>query len=331
MLAAMLVLGRGAWSLAAALSVAALVAACARRGADGAPRPVPPAAARAQACEGCHAEIAEEWRASLHRGAFTDAAFARAYARESRAFCKDCHAPEGDPQAGVSCASCHVPDRRPPRPGAPHPPHRAGEGVSGACARCHEFAFDGRRDDAALMQSTVREHAASPSRDTPCAGCHMPRTGAHRSHRFAVSRDPDALRAALRVEAAREGESAVRLRLRPVGVGHAFPTGDLFRSLRISLETDDADARPPRAPLVATRTLSRRFTTERTRDGAIAVVEVADDRLAPDRTSEVVLDLGEGARRRPLLWKVEYHRAEVPSDDPPPSARVLLHSGTLSP
>lgn len=322
--------GRGAWTLAAAaLSAAALAAACAGRSA--APTPgAPTRAARAdEACGACHAEIAEEWRGSLHRRAFTDAPFARAYARESRAFCKNCHAPEGDVEVGVSCASCHAPDARAAsRPGGVHAPMRAAPGPSGACARCHEFAFDGRRDDAALMQSTVGEHAASPFRDTRCDACHMPRVGEHRSHRFGTSQDAAALGAALSVDAQRVDGSAVVLELRAIGVGHAYPTGDLFRRLQISVETDD-DGAPSRPPIVATRLLARRFATERAASGVVVVVETSDDRLRPDRPTEVRLDLGEAARGRPLRWKVEYHRAEVADDDPPPSARVLLREGRL--
>lgn len=340
--------GRSAWALlATALALGVCVAACAPRprarlGARaGGGEPAASNAGRDGAtCASCHAEVAEEWRASLHRSAFTDRPFARAYAREPRAFCRDCHAPEGDPSAGVSCLSCHRVDERAPRPaGSPHPPHRAATGPSAACARCHEFAFDDERARGAiaLMQSTVREHAASTSRETSCVSCHMPRVAGHRSHRFGITRDAGALRDALAVEAVRVGDARVRLRLRALGVGHAFPTGDLFRGLQVSVETDDdptdvAFARPTaRPPAIATKLLTRRFTTVRGPTGASIVVETSDDRLAPDRASEVELDLGEHGRGRPVRWRVEYHRAEVADDDPAPDARVVLHTGRLSP
>jgi hypothetical protein len=74
-------------------------------------------AAQNDACEGCHVEVAAEWRASLHRASWTEPAFQRAYAREPLAFCRACHAPEApvaaDPSAvlgalGVGCVTCHV-------------------------------------------------------------------------------------------------------------------------------------------------------------------------------------------------------------------------------
>lgn len=70
----------------------------------------------AGACALCHVEIAAEWRASLHRESWSNAVFQAAYAHESLAFCRNCHAPlhQGNVPTGVaasegiSCAVCHV-------------------------------------------------------------------------------------------------------------------------------------------------------------------------------------------------------------------------------
>ncbi|MEZ4311072.1 MAG: multiheme c-type cytochrome [Polyangiaceae bacterium] len=68
-------------------------------------------------CERCHAEIAAEWRASLHRQSHTSQTYRDQLVREPRAFCDGCHAPEADPpgpvaegpsQMGVGCVTCHV-------------------------------------------------------------------------------------------------------------------------------------------------------------------------------------------------------------------------------
>src|SRR4051812_8981265 len=50
-------------------------------------------------CERCHADIAAEWRSSLHHESFTNPSFQSAFALEKLAFCQGCHAPEGDPRA----------------------------------------------------------------------------------------------------------------------------------------------------------------------------------------------------------------------------------------
>ena len=59
----------------------------------------PGAAAVNALCEGCHEEVAREWRGSLHRRAYVDRSFAESLAREPDPFCRGCHAPEADPQS----------------------------------------------------------------------------------------------------------------------------------------------------------------------------------------------------------------------------------------
>lgn len=292
----------------------------------------PDAALHNQACEGCHVEIAVEWRASLHRQAFTDPEFARALAREPQPFCRGCHAPEADPAGappaelaalGVGCVTCHAP------PGAPAGAVlAASEGTRGAgahavigsaafagpgaCAGCHEFDFLGR--PGAPMQLTAREHAASRFADTSCAGCHMPWAGEgsarHRSHRFAASRDPAVLRASLQIAASRRA-GVVALRLEPAAVGHAVPTGDLFRRLLVEAEAIDAAGE---AVSYDVRTLGRRFERRRQSSLQSRQIEVGDDRPgAPGRPEAgvlVELELGAEADAYPVRWRVVHQRVE---------------------
>lgn len=199
-------------------------------------------------CEGCHAEIAAEWRSSFHRAAFTDATFQRSLELEDpadRAFCTGCHAPAASRTGvatGVDCAACHgerprTPEQR--RAGTPsRPPARAPHdvtvdaafGTAKACAPCHEFAFaDGRPD---LVQKTLSEHAESGFADVSCAACHMPRREGHMDHRFLSGHSPEHLKAAVHVEGSRSGARGARITIR-VDAGHAFPTGDMFRRARL--------------------------------------------------------------------------------------------------
>ncbi len=99
-----------------------------------------------------------------------------------------------------------------------------------ACDGCHEFTFPKRE---ALMQKTVSEHTASPLRDVSCSSC-------HRGHRFDVSRNVALLRAAITMRVVRSKEGIV-VDLRTNGVGHAMPTGDLFRRLRVVVRTNDGE------------------------------------------------------------------------------------------
>lgn len=315
------------------------------------------------ACERCHPEIAAEWRQSLHRQAHSDPAYQRALASEPRAFCRRCHAPHADPaqlatgwaaESGVACVTCHVPGRlfRPqisdvqvlagtgaevgvglaPSGLAPHDLIRDPQfSADGACQGCHEFAFpDGHaRRRPELMQSTLSEHRQSPLASESCIACHMPRTAsARRSHRFASSHDPQQLRAALRVTATRPTPTLVRLELTPQRVGHALPTGDLFR--RLSLRAWGRAASGQR--LGEQRLLQRHFGLERQLGGAWVRVTARDDRLTGPTAIDLPLDAALAGR--PLRWQVRYQRVEQPlpfSDEARlrPTDDVLLAEGEL--
>jgi hypothetical protein len=284
------------------------------------------------ACEGCHADIAAEWRSSHHRSAYTDEPFQRALAAENQnlSFCRGCHAPEAPPNApppadlaaiGVACTSCHVtgadilaaPATNPST--APHPSRRADAFASAsACAGCHEFDFpdSALRPQPEKMQLTVTEHAASGYNEAACSGCHMPFVGEgkgrHRSHAFASSRSVDGHRRALTISAERIATS-IEITLGPGEVGHAFPTGDLFRRLAVTAEAVGAD----REMLVSqTRYLARHFRPQVLPSGQKVRTTFADDRPgAPAGAGEPVtvrFDLGPVARGRAAVVRVIYQR-----------------------
>lgn len=279
---------------------------------------------RNAACEGCHVEVAREWRGSMHQRAYIDADYSESLAREPTAFCRGCHAPEADPALpappglaalGVGCVTCHAPagavlaapvhaEASP----APHPLVRTpGFAEAAACGRCHAFSFPGRPGVA--MQDTLREHASSRHAAKSCADCHMPRRAdGGRDHRFVASRDPALLRRALRVRADRRA-TAVHLSLEPGWVGHAVPTGDLFRRLWVEAEVADDDWQ---VLAQDARALGRRFAS-----GGGARVPVADDRVGArgEAPTEVVLELGEAARERPIRWRVQYQRVAFAAGD----------------
>jgi len=301
-------------------------------------------------CEGCHQEIAAEWRASQHRTAFSDPTFQAALAIEPKAFCRNCHAPE-DPDArtadgphtlGVGCVSCHLAGEvviSTAEPGVSFASHRVSRslafGSAAACAGCHEFPFDDgeRRVGALDMQRTVSEHASGPDHERSCASCHMPRTSAgHRSHAFASTRDADSLRGSVIARAERTSATRVRLELTSAGVGHAYPTGDLFRRIAVKAEVEGDEHRVLAS---ATRYLARHFATGRDRFGAPIREELFDDRLLPGETSVIELELGSRARDLPVRWFVSLERVLSVADHEAISAvvpeRVRLAEGELAP
>lgn len=214
-------------ALLVSLALAATNAACERDATPSATATAKSGAAEERACGDCHAEIARASTASLHGRARSDPSYVLAPARElDKGFCERCHDPKGD-GAGVGCAFCHA---------TFHGKTRAAstQTAAASCAPCHEFAFPARAD---AMQLTFTEHALSPHRDTQCPTCHMKRDGNRpASHGFAASRDPKMLARAVVVTGQREAEGAVTVSLSQGDVGHASPTGDLFRQLRVVVE-----------------------------------------------------------------------------------------------
>lgn len=309
-------------------------------------------------CERCHAEIAAEQRASRHRSAFTNTAFQAALAEEDLPFCRGCHAPEAPtairpppPLAdiGVGCATCHLAGgvilaapSDSPSP-SPHPVARDPRfATEAACAGCHEFDFpaDHRGRVPGQMQLTVTEHAGSPYAEIACAGCHMPPVGEgarrHRSHALVGSRSVEAQAQALRVTAGRDG-GRVLVTVEPGEVGHAYPTGDLFRRLAVRVE-----AATPQGALVArgVRHLARHFERGREPNGAPRVALVRDDRPgAPGPSAggiDVDFDLGAAAAVHPISVQIVFERvAKIPEGHPETEAAVesesLLWSAVLPP
>ena len=129
------------------------------------------------------------------------------------------------------------------------------------------------------------------------------------SHLFAAARDPRMLRAAVIVTAERSAPSSLTLTLAPGKVGHAFPTGDLFRRLVVS-----AEAVGDEWTVVgeASRALHRRFELAEVGPGVVVRHRIGDDRVGVGPPEAIRLELGEEARGRALAWRVEYQRVEHP-------------------
>lgn len=310
------------------------------------------AAALNRSCEGCHVEIASEWRTSFHARAHTDPAYQRALFIEPLAFCRGCHAPEAAPDEdppeaaaalGVGCVTCHVvsgeilavPSPRPPSaPSAPHPTVRdARLATDGACSNCHEFEFPDRiaGRPAELMQATVSEHARSADSAATCSDCHMPRVvdrGApHKSHVFAGGHDAELVRSALGARGERT-EHGVRITLTPQRTGHAFPTGDLFRRIELSAEAVGGEQQVIAS---ASRILARHWRRQPGPFGLLLRTAANDDRPL-DAPLVVDLELRVAAAQR-VDWRVDYQRVDHPRSederDVNIDGNIEIASGTL--
>ncbi len=310
-----------------------------------------PAALNAS-CINCHRDIAAEWNASLHKQAHTDPAYQRALAIEPLGFCRGCHAPEADSSKepptnvgaiGVACVTCHVPLGQatlasPVRSGespktAPHPVTRLEAfGSNKACASCHEFSFPHGRE---LMQSTIREQATAPA-PAACASCHMPLIqgpkGTHRKHTFEVTKTM--IQTAVRVAASQDAQGTVAMTLTPTGVGHAVPTGDLFRRLVVRAEAFNS-----RGVRVAEehRYLTRHWRMRRVLSGAVLRLLAEDNRPGASTNDRGAVslklalgDLPSGSR---IHWSVAYEKVEHPrsesEDDVVVGGAITISEGDL--
>ncbi|MBL4686618.1 MAG: hypothetical protein JKY37_18625 [Nannocystaceae bacterium] len=302
------------------------------------------------ACIRCHPVQAQEWFQSPHRTAFTEATFQSAIAIEPAAFCRGCHAPQADPtvaeitppaRLGVGCISCHVREDRvvswkPSGPDSPHTIERRPRASSSeVCQKCHEFVFpdSALRDEPLFMQLTVTEHAQSKFAAEPCVACHMeakPDT-AHRSHEFLASRSPAMVRRGVRVETERPDATTIVMTLRAGKVGHAFPTGDLFRRVEVGVQTiieGEGETGPSR-----TQYLARHFGTQMQSSGVVLRGELHDNRVPATGEPRVIRWSVPEAAGHSVRWWVDYQRVAHHTSRDPRSAfvdgTIRIAQGTL--
>lgn len=291
--------------------------------------PIEKAVSRNASCVSCHAAEAATWEKSQHHGAASDPSFKTAIAIEPLAFCRGCHAPAADPQKptpaaaeqlGIGCIHCHE------STGATATGKAHGTMTNKSCASCHEFAFP--NPPTRLMQSTHEEHKASAFAQTACTECHMRRDASgHADHASIVSSDTEMLKRAVNVRVTRAGESRVAIRITPGAVGHAFPTGDLFRRLRASVRVVASDGK-----VVAERHryLMRHFGVQRSEGDALVRVETKDDRPgARDAQACFELALGKEAAANKWNFDLAYQRVDHPRSESDLDKAVVAQNTVL--
>ena len=285
-----------------------------------------------ESCAECHTDQYEEWRTSVHAGAFSPGLVGQllTYDAEQTASCMECHAPlaeqhqafeaarargeghlpaaQGLAAAGNSCAGCHVRGHRrygPPQrdtgttgQGDTDTPHG---GVyrttffekSEFCSACHQFTQDYAINGTPL-QNTYVEWQASPqaAQGITCQGCHMP----DRRHLWRGIHDPEMVAAGLSARFDVDAENA-RFSLTNSGVGHAFPTYITPKVVMRAVALDSTGK--PRPESGVSRVIQRvvRFSGERW-------VESSDTRLFPGEV--VTLELPWHGSDRVRMW-LEVH------------------------
>ena len=268
--------------------------------------PREPKVGSAGACATCHSAIAREWAGSSHHRSASNESYTAAVEREPLAFCRGCHAPSGDAsystsrqtlafEGGIGCTTCHE-GMAADHASSLAAPRKASSSVK-ACVTCHEFSFP---TSPALMQKTGAEHRGSAFAKTGCETCHMLSVGErpHRDHRFDVA---PLVGQALVADVSRASPTRLAFRLAPGEIGHAFPTGDLFRRLSVRVESTDGR-------VLTERFLARHFTSVRGTN-----LEQADDRVgAPGLARCFELEIAGLDRSAPVVASIALERVEMP-------------------
>jgi hypothetical protein len=287
--------------------------------------------------------------------------FQAGYRMDYSSFCKNCHAPlspaDRDPEGvaaadGVACSVCHVRDGRVLArrvSAAGQRAHAMREepmlGRSELCAGCHEFSFPDATlvarpafDPAELMQKTFSEWqgSAAAARGQTCQDCHMPWTGSgagrHRSHAFLGLRDHAfvASAVALKARAAPVGDATlVHVTIDVSDVGHAFPSGDMYRQAELRVWPVG------RSDLEKRAVLGRTFGpgTVRTATGVkVLYRELRDSRVGPGGPIQTFRFRFDGAG--PFEYRLDLLRmpdalARRQGLDPA-LTRLNIHQGTVS-
>jgi hypothetical protein len=309
------------------------------------------AALSARECRSCHERTYEEWSRSRHAQAWTNPIFTESFRDLRSPWCVHCHAPlaeqrsqffVGEPsepallEEGVNCATCHLREGEILSGRAPSVEAQAAHRIRHEpalrtvdfCGGCHEFLMPdfhapGRPDTTLLMQKTITEWRASSAaqRGETCQSCHM----AEGAHTFPGAHDLDFVRATLDVSWSWSGPSRACATVRARNVGHAVPTGDPFRRLRLRI-CGDATCDSPLRQRLLTRKVTR--TAGQTVEGADTRIATPVSSETSTRTECFELPLDPGAASH---WRLEilYAEPHVESRLPDSVTRAVITSGSL--
>ncbi|TGL55910.1 cytochrome c554 and C-prime [Leptospira kemamanensis] len=254
-------------------------------------------------CERCHQTITQNHQKSAHANSWTDPIFVKAFQKEPKQWCMNCHAPlhsfasnvdfksiaqyqsKNDLwMEGVNCAVCHVRENiiygKQTRTDIKD--HIVIEDQSfknnSLCQNCHSFPFPKQHFPKieytdVIMQGTGTEAQgliSDISKSNLCVNCHLKTNHQLNGTVFDSNWMEDWKVSVESIQ--KEKTYFVNLKMKFPKMGHKFPTGDLFRSLVFRIY--DRSQR---------LLFEYRFEKKmRLKD----LVEVRDTRLSPDSTTE---------------------------------------------
>ncbi|TGL34377.1 cytochrome c554 and C-prime [Leptospira koniambonensis] len=214
-------------------------------------------------CKVCHKQVYENWSASRHKVAHTNSLYQHSFTIEPMQWCENCHAPLRNissqtiykREEGISCNVCHVRKgeiitKELPKSDQLYHKYNVVEefGTEKLCESCHQFNFPtwaSLSDQAKpiqysdlVMQGTKDEWSGSGfAKESDCIDCHLA-PGSKRSHNFRGGHGIENLKESLYVELKYVSSKTILVQVHSIGIGHAYPTGDLFRALRLKVFSD---------------------------------------------------------------------------------------------
>ncbi|MDF3819371.1 multiheme c-type cytochrome [Leptospira sp. 96542] len=216
-------------------------------------------------CASCHQQIFKNWNQSMHRQSFTNRIYQDSHKDEPLEWCLNCHAPLKTTsnvmeekrfleEEGVSCITCHVRNQK-----ILTSKKKEGNSLTHSytvvtvmnqeefCGNCHQFNWPTRKSfintnknivySDIPMQNTLGEYKISKLKKTRnCQSCHLFRNSL-KSHTFPGGHNKTYLEDSFFVTLERASQDNFKLIIKTNEIAHSFPTGDLFRSMRIRILT----------------------------------------------------------------------------------------------
>ncbi|MFT3709996.1 MAG: hypothetical protein QM817_20380 [Archangium sp.] len=194
-------------------------------------------------CGSCHVSQFEQWRTSMHAQAATNRWYVANRSQWPLKWCNECHLPLAREEEGVGCASCHVEKKVVLTTLAPTPKGLLAHAekkspplaTEAACEHCHQFNMpvgqgEPEKYTQLAFQNTIAEWKAWGA-SRPCTSCHLPKG----DHSMTGSHDRERLERGLAVSVISKGKEEVEITLLGRKAGHAVPTGDAFRVVRVEI------------------------------------------------------------------------------------------------
>jgi hypothetical protein len=150
------------------------------------------------------------------------------------------------------------------------------------------------------------EHAQSANSAKPCQDCHMPRVASqkgppHRKHDFRVLGNADLMSRAVVVDKVEIKDDALYLDLALGTIGHAFPTGDLYR--RVDVRAMAVDDQGKTIGKGSSQLLRRTFGPAFEGPNKAVPIEREDGRLTGPKHIVLPLPKGTTHARYEIVWQ----------------------------